>query len=205
MSYVGESVFLKRAMDILAAGLALLLLSPFLALIALAVRLTSPGPALYVDERAGRGGRAFRAYKVRTMVQNARQQGLGLEVAHERCPYHPGGTLPAHLEPGRAAQLLNVLLGDMSLVGPRPTVPSQVARYSAQQRRRLAVRPGITGLAQVNGRNGIPWSRRIELDLYYVDHWSLWLDLRILLRTLAVVLGRDGLYGVDGIARDLDG
>ena len=196
---------LKRFSDLFTAATALILLSPVLALIAVAIRIESPGPALYVDERVGLNGRNFRAYKFRSMTVGARQRGLGLEVARDDDRITRTGRFLRTWSLDELPQLINVLLGDMSLVGPRPTVPSQVARYTDAQRRRLAVRPGITGLAQVSGRNAIPWSRRIELDLHYVDHWSIRLDLRILWRTLAVVIRRTGLYGPDGVARDLDG
>jgi lipopolysaccharide/colanic/teichoic acid biosynthesis glycosyltransferase len=196
---------LKRCIDLFAATATLILLSPVLALIAVAIRLESPGPALYVDERVGLNGRSFRAYKFRSMVVGARQRGLGLEVARDDDRITRTGRFLRTWSLDELPQLINVVLGDMSLVGPRPTVPSQVARYTVAQRRRLAVRPGITGLAQVSGRNAIPWSRRIELDLYYVDHWSIRLDLHILWQTLAVVVRRTGLYGTDGVAHDLDG
>jgi lipopolysaccharide/colanic/teichoic acid biosynthesis glycosyltransferase len=198
-------MLLKRLTDIVGAALALVVLSPVLLAIAVAVRLDSRGPIFYVDRRVGRGGRVFRAYKFRSMVDRARQQGLGLEVAQADARITRVGRFLRTWSLDELPQIFNVLLGDMSLVGPRPTVPEQVARYSAEQRRRLVMRPGITGLAQVSGRNAIPWSKRIELDIYYVDNWSYGLDVRIVWRTLGVVARRSGLYGPDGVARDLDG
>jgi exopolysaccharide biosynthesis polyprenyl glycosylphosphotransferase len=186
----------KRAVDMAGALLGLLLLSPVLLAAALAVKRSSPGPVFYVQERVGQGGRPFRLVKFRTMVVGADRHGTRL---HESDPLiTPVGRWLRRFSLDELPQLFNVLAGEMSLVGPRPAPTRVVERMSPAQRRRLAVRPGLTGWAQVQGRNTLPWADRILLDLWYVDHWSLWLDLQILYRTVAVVLRGTGLYGPDG-------
>jgi lipopolysaccharide/colanic/teichoic acid biosynthesis glycosyltransferase len=193
----------KRAFDLAIAALLVVVLWPLMAIIALAVVLDSPGPALYVSERIGKGGRPFSFYKFRSMVQGADQQGRGLEIEHADSRITPVGSLLRRTSLDELPQLINILKGEMSLVGPRPTVRSQVERYTLLQRRRLEALPGVAGWAQVNGRNLLSWPQRIELDIWYVDHWSMWLDLRILLLTVPLLLGRRGLYGSDGATHDL--
>jgi lipopolysaccharide/colanic/teichoic acid biosynthesis glycosyltransferase len=185
---------IRRALDLAGASLALLLSAPVLALAALAIRLESPGPVIYRQRRVGLDGRQFDALKLRTMVQGAEHIGAGLAVDANDTRITRVGALLRRTSIDELPNMLNVLRGDMSLIGPRPTLPVQVEQYTERQRRRLAVKPGITGWAQVNGRAALPWSERIELDLYYIEHRSLALDLRILWRTAAMVLGGSGLY-----------
>jgi lipopolysaccharide/colanic/teichoic acid biosynthesis glycosyltransferase len=185
---------IRRAIDIVASALALLVSSPALALAMLAVRLESPGPALYSQLRAGLGGRPFKVLKLRTMVDGAEHIGAGLAIDADDPRVTRVGAVLRRFSLDELPNLLNVLRGDMSLIGPRPTLPVQVAQYSERQRGRLAIKPGITGWAQVNGRASLPWAERIELDLYYIEHRSLALDLQILRRTAAMVLGGSGLY-----------
>jgi lipopolysaccharide/colanic/teichoic acid biosynthesis glycosyltransferase len=185
---------IRRAVDIVVSSLALALGSPVLALAMLAVRLESSGPALYSQQRAGRDGRPFEVLKLRTMVDGAEHIGAGLAVNADDPRVTRVGAFLRRTSLDELPNLVNVLRGDMSLIGPRPTLPVQVAQYTERQRGRLAIKPGITGWAQVNGRASLPWSERIELDLYYIEHRSLVLDLRILGRTLAMVLGGSGLY-----------
>jgi lipopolysaccharide/colanic/teichoic acid biosynthesis glycosyltransferase len=194
------SLALKRTSDVAASVLAfVLLLLPFAA-IALAIKLDSRGPALFRQKRAGKDGKPFRVWKLRTMIVGAVQQGLGYNVRQGDPRITRVGQVLRNLGLDELPQLLNVLSGEMSLVGPRPTLSYQVAHYDVEQRRRLSVRPGITSLAVVSGRNALPWRERIALDLWYIEHWSLGLDLRILARTLWVVLvTRKGLYGEDGV------
>lgn len=191
----------KRVFDIVAASLALLALSPIFACIAIAIVLDSPGPVIFRLRVAGRRGQPFDARKFRTMVQNAR------EIAH---PFETFSADPRITRIGRflrrwsldeLPQLWNVLLGDMSLVGPRPVFTEVADRYRGHESRRLEMRPGITGLAQVSGRNLISWTERVELDLAYIDRYSPWLDLKILLATVPVVLTGEGIYGPDGRVR----
>ena len=194
---------LKRALDALAAALGLLALALPFAAVALAVKLDSRGPVFFLQERVGRNGKPFHIWKFRTMVEGAAQQGLGLTVAQGDARITRVGGWLRDWGLDELPQLVNVLRGEMSLVGPRPTLAHQVAHYTARQRRRLAVRPGITSLAVVRGRNALRWAERIELDVWYVEHWSLWLDVRILARTLWVVLvTREGVYGEGGVNDD---
>ena len=185
---------MRRLIDIAVAASALVLTSPLLAAAVLAIRLESRGGAIYRQRRAGKDGVAFDVFKLRTMVDGAEHVGAGLAVNAGDSRITRVGALLRRTSLDELPNLFNVLRGDMSLIGPRPTLPVQVAQYSARQRRRLAVKPGITGWAQVNGRASLPWPERIELDLYYIEHRSLALDLKILARTPAMVLGGGGLY-----------
>ena len=185
---------MRRALDIVFAGVALVLTAPLLALAMLAIRLESPGSAIYRQRRVGKGARTFDLFKLRTMVDGAEHLGAGLAVNAGDTRITRVGAFLRRTSLDELPNLFNVLRGHMSLIGPRPTLPVQVAQYTARQRGRLSVKPGITGWAQVNGRASLPWSERIELDLYYVEHRSLALDLRILSRTPAMVLSGGGLY-----------
>jgi lipopolysaccharide/colanic/teichoic acid biosynthesis glycosyltransferase len=185
---------IRRALDILVSAFVLLLSSPLLVLAMLAVRLESAGHPIYRQRRVGRDGRPFDVIKLRTMVDGAEHIGTGLAVNENDARITRVGALLRRTSLDELPNLLNVLRGEMSLIGPRPTLPVQVEQYTPRQRGRLAVKPGITGWAQVNGRTALPWSERIELDLFYIEHRSLALDLRILRRTVAMVLGGSGLY-----------
>jgi len=185
---------IRRAIDIAVSAFALALSSPVLALAALAIRLESPGPPIYRQRRVGLHSHEFDVLKLRTMVDGAEHMGAGLAVNENDSRITRVGALLRRTSLDELPNLVNVLRGDMSLIGPRPTLPVQVAQYSERQRGRLQVKPGITGWAQVNGRASLPWSERIELDLYYIEHRSLALDMRILWRTVAMVLGGSGLY-----------
>jgi len=183
-----------RALDILIAIAGLALAAPVLALAALAIRLESPGPVIYRHVRVGRHGEPFELWKLRTMVQGAERMGAGLYIEPGDARITRTGRLLRRFSLDELPNLVNVLRGEMSVVGPRPTVAEQVERYTPRQRRRLEVKPGITGWAQVNGRASLPWPERIELDLWYVDHRSTALDLRILARTARMLLTGRGLY-----------
>jgi len=185
---------MRRVIDIVVGGLMLTLAAPFIALAMLAIRIESRGRAIYRQRRVGRDGRPFDLLKLRTMVDGAEGIGAGLAVNENDLRITRVGALLRRTSLDELPNLLNVVRGEMSLIGPRPTVPVQVAQYTERQRGRLAVKPGITGWAQVNGRSALPWSERIELDLHYIEHRSLALDLRILWRTVAIVLGGSGLY-----------
>ena len=195
---------LKRAFDIVIPLVALILLSPLIGLVALAIKLNGGGPVLYIQKRVGKDGRIFRCYKFRTMVVGAENKGLGLEVSKDDPRITRVGRFLRHWTLDEIPQLFNVLKGGMSIVGPRPTVPGQVARYTPWHRRRLEVKPGMAGWAWIHGRNNPPWAERIELDVWYVDHWSLRLDLYILLKAFLMLFRREGLYGVDGVVHDLE-
>jgi len=186
---------LPRSADIVLAGLGLLLTAPLLIVVAVAIKLDSRGPVLYRQRRAGRSGREFRVVKLRTMALGADPVGVGTPVLEGDPRVTRVGRVLRRLSLDEIPNLVNVLRGDMAIVGPRPTLGAQVELYTPHQRRRLEVRPGITGWAQVNGRAGIPWAERIELDVWYVDHRSPALDLRILGRTARLLLSGHGLYG----------
>jgi len=175
-------LWVKRAIDVAVSLVGLALLSVPMAVVAAVIRLESPGPALLKQERAGQGGRPFVLYKFRSM----REAEPGREAHEQRVT--PFGALIRRWRVDELPQLLNVLKGDMSLVGPRPTLPYQVERYNEFQRRRLEVKPGITGWAQIHGDKAPTWPERIELDVWYVDNWSLALDIRILLMTPLALL-----------------
>jgi lipopolysaccharide/colanic/teichoic acid biosynthesis glycosyltransferase len=185
---------IRRAIDIALSLVALALSSPLLALAAIAIRLESPGPIIYRQRRIGRNGKPFDLLKLRTMVVGAESIGAGLKVNAGDPRITRVGALLRRTSLDELPNLINVLRGEMSLIGPRPTIPEQVARYSKRQLRRLEIRPGITGWAQVNGRASLPWAERIELDIYYIEHRSIALDLKIIWRTIFLVLGGSGLY-----------
>ncbi len=173
---------MNRAADVAVAGAALLVASPVLALAALAVKLDG-GPVLYRQTRVGKDGADFELLKLRTMVVGAETQGAGFAVDRGDPRITRAGRLLRRLSLDELPQLWNVVRGDMSVVGPRPTLRYQVERYTPRQRRRLEVKPGITGWAQVHGRAALPWEERIELDVWYVEHRSPWLDVKILAKT----------------------
>jgi lipopolysaccharide/colanic/teichoic acid biosynthesis glycosyltransferase len=187
------SPLLDRAL----AALALTLSAPLLAVAGVALRLESRGPALYRQRRVGRRGEPFDLIKLRTMVTGAEWLGAGIAVDQGDPRITRVGALLRRLSLDELPNLINVVRGEMALVGPRPTIQAQVDQYTDRQRRRLEVRPGITGWAQVNGRAGLPWDERIELDVWYVDHRSLALDLEILARTVGLLVSGRGLYRGD--------
>jgi len=204
MKYVvkrNESI-VKVILDKFFSIILLILLFPLFLIIGILIKFDSKGPVFFVQERAGKDGKIFKAYKLRTMVDKAVEMGLGYEIVKDdnritrvgKCLRWGIDELP---------QLINVFKGEMSLVGPRPTLPHQVKKYSEREKRRLEVKPGITGWALVNGRNKLSWPERIKLDIWYIDHWSIWLDIKILLKTIWVVIfKREGIYGKDGVTRD---
>ena len=184
----------KRALDVALASLALLVLAIPLAIVAVIIRLETHGHPIYRQRRVGRDGVPFELYKLRTMVSGAETMGAGLVVDKGDTRITRTGAWLRRLSIDELPNLINVLRGEMSLIGPRPTVQVQVERYTERQRGRLSVRPGITGWAQINGRASLPWHERIELDLWYVEHVSPALDARILWRTLRMVVTGHGLY-----------
>ncbi|HWD11632.1 MAG TPA: sugar transferase [Solirubrobacteraceae bacterium] len=185
---------IRRAVDIAVSAALLVMSAPLLALAALAIRLETPGPVMYRQRRIGLDGHPFDVLKLRTMVDGAEHIGAGLAVNENDPRITRVGALLRRCSLDELPNLVNVLRGEMSLIGPRPTLPVQVEQYSERQRRRLELRPGITGWAQVNGRASVPWSQRIELDLYYIEHRSLALDLTILRRTVAMLLAGGEIY-----------
>jgi lipopolysaccharide/colanic/teichoic acid biosynthesis glycosyltransferase len=188
---------MPRALDLLLAGLLVALAAPVFAVAALAIKLESRGPVFYRQRRVGRGGRPFELWKLRTMVPGAETLGAGIYVIEGDARITRVGRLLRRFSLDELPNLVNVLKGDMAIVGPRPTVREQVDRYTERQLRRLEVKPGITGWAQINGRTSLPWPERIELDVWYVEHRSLRLDLRILARTARMLATGHGLYSED--------
>jgi lipopolysaccharide/colanic/teichoic acid biosynthesis glycosyltransferase len=187
----------SRALDLALASVLLVLSAPLLGLAALAIRLESRGPVFYRQRRVGKDGRPFELWKLRTMVPGAESMGAGIYVVEGDPRITRAGRLLRRFSLDELPNLINVLRGEMAMVGPRPTVQEQVDRYTDRQRRRLEVKPGITGWAQVNGRTSLPWPERIELDVWYVERRSLRLDLRILAKTARMLATGHGLYSED--------
>jgi lipopolysaccharide/colanic/teichoic acid biosynthesis glycosyltransferase len=186
---------MSRVLDIVLAGIGLVLAAPLLLIAAVAIKLDSRGPVIYRQRRVGKDGQQFEVYKLRTMRLGADPVGVGTPVLEDDPRVTRVGGLLRRFSLDELPNLVNVLRGELAIVGPRPTLAAQVELYTERQRRRLEVKPGITGWAQVNGRAGIPWGERIELDVWYVDNRSLALDLRILARTARLLLTGHGLYG----------
>jgi lipopolysaccharide/colanic/teichoic acid biosynthesis glycosyltransferase len=187
----------SRALDFVLAAALLVVTAPLLAIAAVAIRLESKGPVFYRQRRVGRHGHPFELLKLRTMVPGAEAMGAGIYVLEGDPRITRSGRLLRRFSLDELPNLINVLRGDMAIVGPRPTVQEQVDRYTERQRRRLEVKPGITGWAQINGRTSLPWPERIELDVWYVEHRSLRLDLRILARSARMLASGRGLYSED--------
>jgi lipopolysaccharide/colanic/teichoic acid biosynthesis glycosyltransferase len=191
----GRGHALNRALDVAAAGIGLALAAPVLGIAAVAVKLDDGGPVLYRQRRVGLDGKEFELLKLRTMEVGAERRGAGFAVTADDPRITSVGRMLRRLSIDELPQLWNVVRGDMSLIGPRPTLAYQVERYTPRQRRRLEVKPGITGWAQIHGRARLPWDERIELDVWYVEHRSPWLDLKILARTPRALLA--GTYKGD--------
>ena len=187
----------KRLFDLLVSASVLALFSPLLVLIALAIKLDDGGPILFVQDRVGRGRRNFRCYKFRTMVLGAETIGSGFIVTANDARITRVGRLLRLWTLDEIPQLVNVLKGEMSIVGPRPWVPAQAACCSPADSRRFNLKPGMAGWAWIHGRNRLPWDERVRLDLWYVDHWSLGLDFYILARAFVLLFLRDGVYGAE--------
>lgn len=185
---------LSRLLDILIASALLVVSSPLLLVALIAIRLESSGAPIYKQLRVGKDGRQFELYKLRTMVSGAETIGAGLAVNAGDARITRVGALLRRFSLDELANLVNVLRGDLAIVGPRPTIQAQVDHYTERQRRRLEVKPGITGWAQVNGRASLPWHERIELDVWYVDHRSIALDMKILAMTARMLITGHGLY-----------
>ena len=191
---------LPRAADIAIAVVGLILVSPILLAAAIAIKLSSRGPVIYRQRRVGKDGVIFDLFKLRTMRRGADPIGVGTAVTADDPRVTRVGKLLRRFSLDELPNLVNVLHGDMRIVGPRATLPAQVELYTPRQRRRLDLRPGVTGWAQIHGRAGIPWEDRIELDVWYVEHRSPWLDLKILARTPRALLGGAGVEAEDPFA-----
>ncbi|HEX8853960.1 MAG TPA: sugar transferase [Thermoleophilaceae bacterium] len=184
---------ISRAIDIVVAGVALVFTSPIIAAAMIAVRLESPGSPIYKQRRVGLDGEPFEIWKLRTMYVGS-DRGPDRAIPKDDPSITRVGAFLRRTSLDELPNLINVLRGEMAIVGPRPTIQVQVDQYTPRQRRRLEVKPGLTGWAQVNGRVGLPWPERIELDVWYVDHRSLRLDLQILAKTVRLLVTGHGLY-----------
>jgi lipopolysaccharide/colanic/teichoic acid biosynthesis glycosyltransferase len=188
---------ITRVLDLVVAGLGLALSSPIMLAATIAIRIETPGSPIYRQRRVGRDGEPFEMLKLRTMVSGAEHHGAGMAVNYGDPRITRVGHVLRRFSIDELPNLVNVLRGEMSVVGPRPTIQAQVEQYTPVQRRRLEVKPGITGWAQINGRASLPWHERIELDIWYVDHRTLRLDLAILLKTVRLLASGEGLYKGD--------
>jgi len=184
----------KRLFDLLVATSALVTLSPLIAVISLAIKLDDGGPIFFIQDRVGRGRKKFRCYKFRTMIMGAESIGNGLTVTAGDSRITRVGRLLRQWTLDEIPQLINVLKGEMSIVGPRPWVPSQAAYCSPTDGRRFNFKPGMAGWAWIHGRNRLAWDERVRLDVWYVDHWSLRLDFYILAKAFVLLFRRDGVY-----------
>lgn len=197
---------IKRLIDIIIAAILLAFLSPLILAIVAILFFEREGPIIFTQRRIGLNGIPFTIYKFRTMRRGAEKETQGVYITKENEQLTKAGRFLRRWALDELPQLFNVLKGDMSIVGPRPALPYQVKKYDERQRRRLLVKPGITGWAQVNGRNKLTWPERIEYDIWYVDNWSLWLDFKIMLMTIPALLKKeyafaDEITEIDYIAK----
>jgi lipopolysaccharide/colanic/teichoic acid biosynthesis glycosyltransferase len=197
-------LFAKRIMDVVLAIFSLIIVAPLLSVSAVAIKLGSRGTVFFRLRVAGLGGEGFDQWKLRTMVNDARHSGDRFETSSSDPRITRVGHFLRRWSIDELPQLWNILRGEMSIVGPRPAFFEIASKYSAEQTRRLTMRPGLTGLAQVQGRNLLTWAERVELDIFYVEHYSLWLDCEIMARTIPVLFRSEGVYGKDGRVRVQD-
>jgi len=199
-------LILKRSIDVIISIILIIILIPLFFLICLMIKFTSKGPIFFKQKRIGSYGKEFVLYKFRTMREGAEKETVGKYITGNEGVLIPVGKFLRRWALDELPQLFNVLKGDMSIVGPRPALPYQVERYNEHQKKRLEMKPGLTGWAQVNGRNKLTWPERIEYDVWYVENWTLWLDLKILLMTIPALLRKDfafadSEFAVDDIAK----
>lgn len=193
-------LILKRVFDFLVALMGLVSLSPFFLIIAILIKMDSSGPVFFRQERIGKDEKSFYPFKFRTMVQGAADKGLGHTVAENDERITRFGKFLRKWGIDEFPQLINIFRGEMSLVGPRPTLRYQVEKYNDFEKRRLLVKPGLAGWALVHGRNSLTWEERIKYDVWYVDNWSLWLDIKIIFKTFYLIfIKQEGVYGKGGV------
>lgn len=203
--YISLALFLKNTFDVVVGVFLFLLIIPILVFIAIVIKLDSSGPVFFMQQRVGIKGKLFSIYKFRTMIVDAVNIGAGLNIVDNDPRITAVGKVLRDWSLDELPQIINIVKGEMSFIGPRPTLQYQVDNYTDHQRKRLNMKPGVTGWAQINGRNNISWEERIELDVWYVDNWSLWLDMKIVLKTPAVVFNKDNIYSNKGVSYDFKG
>lgn len=187
-------LLVKEVFDKIVSFISLVVLLPLFLVVAILIKLDSPGPVFFLQDRVGKDGKIFKVFKFRTMTSDAPEKTKGKYIDKSNPYVTRVGNILRRTGIDELPQLINVLKGEMSLVGPRPTLPYQVAKYNEYQRKRLLMKPGITSWALIHGRNKLTWPERIEYDVWYVEHWSFWLDIKILFKTVWVVAKGEGLY-----------
>jgi len=187
-------LLVKEVFDKIVSFISLVVLLPLFLVVAILIKLDSPGPVFFLQDRVGKDGKIFKVFKFRTMTSDAPEKTKGKYIDKSNPYVTRVGKILRRTGIDELPQLINVLKGEMSLVGPRPTLPYQVAKYNEHQTKRLLMKPGITSWALIHGRNKLTWPERIEYDVWYVEHWSFWLDIKILLKTVWVVVSGEGLY-----------
>jgi exopolysaccharide biosynthesis polyprenyl glycosylphosphotransferase len=187
-------LLVKEVFDKIVSFISLVVLLPLFLVVAILIKLDSPGPVFFLQDRVGKDGKIFKVFKFRTMTSDAPEKTKGKYIEKSNPYVTRVGKILRRTGVDELPQLINVLKGEMSLVGPRPTLPYQVAKYNEYQRKRLLMKPGITSWALIHGRNKLTWPERIEYDVWYVEHWSFWLDIKILFKTVWVVASGEGLY-----------
>jgi len=195
----------KRILDVIISVIGLILLSPIFLVIAILVKIDSTGPVFFRQERIGKDGKPFYPFKFRTMIDGAVNKGLGYTVAVNDDRITKLGSFLRKWGIDEFPQLINVLKGEMSLVGPRPTLRYQVEKYNDFEKKRLLVKPGLAGWALIHGRNSLTWEERIKYDVWYVENWSLWLDVKIIFKTFYLIfIQQEGVYGKNGVNDSFD-
>ncbi|MCX7922470.1 MAG: sugar transferase [Clostridia bacterium] len=195
MRFENKQLYFKCLFDRAISIIIFTIISPLLLVISLAIKIDSKGPIFFVQERVGKHKKLFKIYKFRTMVPNAINIGTGVYTDENDPRITKVGKFLRKTSLDELPQLFNIIKGEMSFIGPRPTLLYQVEQYDEFQIKRLNMNPGVTGWAQVNGRNSISWPERIKLDVWYIENWSIWLDIKIITRTFAVVFSKQGIYG----------
>ncbi len=200
-----KQIIIKRLFDFIVAFIFVIVLSPIFLVVATIIKITSIGPIFFKHERIGKNGKPFYPLKFRTMVEGSINKGLGYTVAENDDRITKTGKFLRKWGIDELPQLINVLRGEMSLVGPRPTLHYQVEKYNDFEKKRLLVLPGLTGWALIHGRNFLSWEERIKYDVWYVEHWSFWLDIKIIFKTLYIIfIKKEGVYGKGGVNDPFD-
>jgi lipopolysaccharide/colanic/teichoic acid biosynthesis glycosyltransferase len=193
-----KGILLKRIIDVVISGIGLIILFPIFVVIGVLIKLDSKGPVFFIQKRIGKDGKSFKIIKFRTMITGKEEETKKMEINKDNPYVTSFGKLLRRTGFDELSQLINVLKGDMSLVGPRPTLLYQVKNYNEFEKKRLIIKPGITSWGLINGRNSLTWSETIKLDIWYINNWSFWLDIKILIKTIIVVAKAEGLYPVKG-------